>query len=301
MPADGVAVDGVFRTELVVSAPGPRDVEPGTFGAPMTGSRFTGAPIAPAWMRPAAWVQNPLAAGNSFPLPNAGVEPRRPDPLRPGIINNPRDNLVTLIAVVHGEESFADDNANAFREASEAFVDLTEPFVDADDDGTQGAGEFFVDSNGNGVWDGKNDGWDSSTKIWSTTSVLWTGVPHEADMGLMGTDVVVGSRNSFVFLPRQGSAGATLMISDPWFNAITRVENDGCEVTTTDPLVVLSSRTLAAPYQQEEMGPAFHAVNVRDAHPQGMNVNELSVRLTCPSLVEPARSFSTEVFQVSSF
>ena len=91
------------------------------------------------------------------------------------------------------------------------------------------------------------------------------------------------------------------MISDPWFNAITRVENDGCEVTTTDPLVVLSSRTLAAPYQQEEMGPAFHAVNVRDAHPQGMNVNELSVRLTCPSLVEPARSFSTEVFQVSSF
>lgn len=300
MPAEGITVAGKFATELFVSAPAPRDVEPGMFGPPMTGPRFTGSPLAPAWMRPNAWVQSPLSALNAFPIPNAGEEPRRPDPLRPGIINNPRDNLVTLIAVVQGEEAFSDDNANAFREPSETFVDLTEPFVDADDDGTRTDGEFFVDANANGEWDGKNDAWDSATKIWSTASVLWTGVPNAADMEFGGTSVVVGSPTLHVDVPRQGTGGAAIMISDPWFNAITRVENDVCELSTTDPLVVFASRTLGAPYQQEQMSPAVHFVEVHDTHPQGMNLSQLPVRLTCRSLVEPVRSFSAEVFRVRS-
>ncbi|MEZ4473397.1 MAG: hypothetical protein R3F60_21940 [bacterium] len=93
---------------------------------------------------------------------------------------NPRDGLVRMVAVARGEEDFADvdgdkifdPNAGDFLEPG---MDLPEPFIDANDNGTWDEGEEYRDANNNNVWDDVNDRWDTSTEIWDSTTVLWTG------------------------------------------------------------------------------------------------------------------------------
>ncbi|MBK9519010.1 MAG: Ig-like domain-containing protein [Anaeromyxobacter sp.] len=110
------------------------------------------------------------------------------------LIHNPRDGLVTVIAVAQGEEGFFDASngcpANGLYDApgsagcalGERFVDLGEPFVDLNDNGvrdsTSSGGEFdepYFDANNNGVWNGPNATWDRSTTIWAETRLLYTG------------------------------------------------------------------------------------------------------------------------------
>lgn len=287
--SEGVTAGGKFSTELVVSAPAPRDVAPVRFEAPVTGPVHTGAPVVPAWMVPNSWPKDSTG----------GNEPRRPDPLRPNVINNPRDNLVTLIAVVDGEEGFADDNANAFRDSNEAFEDLTEPFVDSDDDGTRGDGESFVDANGNGTWDGKNLSWDSTAKIWATAYVVWTGLPDARDVRSPQGSTAIGA-GAFVELYLGMTAGNMITLSDPWLNGFTRLESDVCTLTVSDARVELWSTTLGAPTRQEEVGRVVHAVTIRDMRPPGMpgtDTGEFPARLNC-TFSEPARSFSFDLFTV---
>jgi hypothetical protein len=110
---------------------------------------------------------------------------------------NPRDGVVTVIAIADGEEAFVDLNGNGKYDAGEPFIDLGEPFVDANDNGVWDDGtvpgvarEWFLDVNGNGQYDGPNGVWDANTKIWTQTIVLFTGVPRSIDAGggnLIGT------------------------------------------------------------------------------------------------------------------
>lgn len=90
---------------------------------------------------------------------------------------NPRDGLVTVIAIVAGEEGFVDRNVNGLYDEGESFIDIGEPFVDADDDGTRAADEPYEDVNGNGRYDAPNGKWDANTHIWAQTRVLYTGHP----------------------------------------------------------------------------------------------------------------------------
>jgi len=94
-----------------------------------------------------------------------------------GRTHNPRDGVVSVIAVADGEEAFTDLDGDGVYDAGEPFVDLAEPFADYDDDGTQDAGEWFQDVNGDGGWDGPNGVWDAATKIWTQTVVLYSGAP----------------------------------------------------------------------------------------------------------------------------
>jgi hypothetical protein len=89
--------------------------------------------------------------------------------------HNPRDGVVTIIAVADGEEAFFDANGNGSYDVGEPFVDLGEPFIDQDDSGTWTAGEWFLDLDGNGTWTGPNTVWDAHTKIWTQTYVVYTG------------------------------------------------------------------------------------------------------------------------------
>lgn len=86
----------------------------------------------------------------------------------------------TIMAVAVGEESFVDANGNGIYDTGEVYEDLAEPFVDYNRDGlynpvqtpcnplTGGlncalsAGETFVDTNENGVWDKGNGMYDGS-------------------------------------------------------------------------------------------------------------------------------------------
>jgi hypothetical protein len=127
----------LYKTSL----PMPEQVAPGTFTwKPVNDDIHTGAYLVPLWMHPYSWSENPIQAYLAATAPTL-KEPRRNDPERKAldgttIVNNPRDNLVSMIAVTSGEEDFEDDNNNGQYDDGEKFVDLTEPFVDANDNGT---------------------------------------------------------------------------------------------------------------------------------------------------------------------
>ncbi len=131
------------------------------------------------------------------PQPNEFVFPHDWDgcsPVGSTRDHNPRDGLVTVIAVAQGEEGFFDGSAgcpaNGLYEPpgspgclnGERFVDLGEPFVDINDNGVRDSivdgGEFdepYFDANNNTGWDGPNGVRDASTTIWAETRILYTG------------------------------------------------------------------------------------------------------------------------------
>ncbi|MGV3620677.1 MAG: hypothetical protein ACO1OB_07660 [Archangium sp.] len=260
------------------SLPLPVDVGPGTFTwAVEQGNTNTGEYLAPLWMHPFNWTVTPSSYTTTYTL----QEPRRNDPIRraadgSGIIElNPRDNLVSMIAITSGEEGFTDVNNNGVCDADEPYDDLTEPFVDSNDNGTWDPDERFIDVNGNRGWDGKNGKWDANTLIWKQERLLWTGIPANEDISPM-------NGNKRVFAPA-GCIDATncmvngnvvridlkcppggfcsqagndqdnyrpyrmrAYISDPWFNSMARnSDSDNCEVPAEDETPVkVSGSTL---------------------------------------------------------
>ncbi len=122
-----------------------------------------------------------LRAGGDLPrdvAPVPGEPALRADD---GVERNPRDGYVTLIAWWQGEEGFADDG-DGIHERHEPFLDLGEPWVDADDDGAWSEDERFVaaaggDSPGRAAGNGR---WDAHGIVWTETRVIWTDAPDPA-------------------------------------------------------------------------------------------------------------------------
>lgn len=260
------------------SYPLPFDVAPlARFNFVVPNDSQTGELSAPLWMFPWTWKQDQTDTSNP-----TGVEPRRIDPVRttkPGVAgiyqfappvtasgryeNNPRDNLVTLIAVTAGEEGFTDTNNNGKRDNDEPYDDLSEPFVDVDDNGKWDAYERFIDANGDGVFTPKNNQWDGNTLIWAMDRVLWTGVPNVGipNFGSGLTDVALARVTdptapialTCPALPMpcreaQPPTPIKMYISDPWFNAIAQNgEGDGCTIRDDDQAPIkLSPRVVNA-------------------------------------------------------
>ncbi len=91
---------------------------------------------------------------------------------------NPRDGLVSILAVVKGHEAFDDLNDSGTWELGEPFIDEGEPFLDVDDDGEfvrDIDGPPCCDNDGDGDVDGPNGTWDEDVWIGRLTHVLWTG------------------------------------------------------------------------------------------------------------------------------
>ncbi|MEO0813766.1 MAG: hypothetical protein AAFY60_12945, partial [Myxococcota bacterium] len=103
-------------------------------------------------------------------------------PIPGALESNPRDGLVTLLAVVRGHEAFFDNNGNGVYDPGEPFCDEGEPFLDVDDDGSYdpAVDSSCCDSNGNGAVDGRNGQWDSDVWLGRMAHVLWTGGPSRA-------------------------------------------------------------------------------------------------------------------------
>ncbi|HYS08965.1 MAG TPA: hypothetical protein VEP66_09480, partial [Myxococcales bacterium] len=133
--------------------------------------------------------------GNGFrpadvvPLATAPAQypwPRQAEPqiASGSLTRNPRDNLVTIIAMADGEEAFIDSNHNGTLDNNEVFFDLGDPFIDANDDGLydqiypNGPWELRFCSNTTGTncstYTGPNGQWDSSTTIWVPTWVVFS-------------------------------------------------------------------------------------------------------------------------------
>ena len=74
----------------------------------------------------------------------------------------PDDGIVTVLATTRGEESFTDSNGNGQHDADEPFVDVPEPFIDANFNGRFDAPEPFTDANSNGRYDAEEPYLDSN-------------------------------------------------------------------------------------------------------------------------------------------
>jgi hypothetical protein len=284
----------LYKTSL----PMPEDVDPDVFSwTPPQGDLLnTGEYLAPLWMQPFNWVENPATIGTVANPTFTLREPRRPDPIRfkpdgtGRFTNNCRDNLVSMIAVTSGEEGFTDTNNNGVYDQGEEFDDLTEPFVDSNDNGTWDANERFIDLNGNREWNGKNGKWDPNTLIWKQERLLWTGIPAWEDLQLPASlPTVPGHRPVFTpvapptmnFVCPPGSLSCTqagnaadlykpfsvsAYIADPWFNAMAQNgDGDSCEIPNSDmsPIKV-SGQQLSGVVFTYPAGSFLH-FSVRDA------------------------------------
>jgi len=258
-PTEATVTDVVGNATVLykTSLPLPRETDPYAMGfqwnpdtscAEGNKLRCNGEFLVPLWMEPYTWTTNPLSTllmNNPMYDRNNLREPRRFDPIRRRPdqptqmpVNNPRDNLVSMIAWTIGEEGFIDKNNNGNFDADEEPIDITEPFVDSNDNGTYDVDEKYVDTDKNGQWDGKNERWDPSTYIWRQERILWTGVPYEALYGINQPDDYTGAEpvvrrgqagNPNAIIRCFKSAGYTLLIADPWWNAMARNgQSDGC-------------------------------------------------------------------------
>jgi hypothetical protein len=98
---------------------------------------------------------------------------------------NPRDGLVSVIALVQGEEGFVDADLDGQYDEGEHWIDLGEPFLDVDDDGRWDPGEWYLDLDENLAYSPPNGRWDADTVLWTQARVLYTGYP---EIGRSGTD-----------------------------------------------------------------------------------------------------------------
>lgn len=115
------------------------------------------------------------------------VPPSASEPIGPGVgvdtTLNPRDSLVTIVASTVGQEMFNDADGDGVYDEGEYFIDLPEPFVDANEDDAYtpgGSHETFTDVAVpgrplNGEFDGPNGTWDAFTQIWAATHVVYSG------------------------------------------------------------------------------------------------------------------------------
>jgi hypothetical protein len=133
---------------------------------------------------------------------------------------NPRDGMVTILAVVRGHEAYADVNDNGKYDAGEPFLDEGEPFLDIDDDGIYDPTidpPHCCDSNENGHVDGPNGKFDKNVWIGRMTHILWSGPvdPVRSYITPEGINITAGS-----------TATLALRIVDMNFNPVAAGEVD---------------------------------------------------------------------------
>jgi hypothetical protein len=121
--------------------------------------------------------------------------------------HNPRDGVMTIVAIADGEEAFWDSNGNGVRDGTEPFVDQGEPFIDQDDDGAYTLGEWFHDVDGDLAWDPPNTTWDANTKIWTQTVVVYTGTAAKLDVGANSLGVRIANAGVHACTPTPPPVG----------------------------------------------------------------------------------------------
>jgi Bacterial Ig-like domain (group 1) len=151
---------------------------------------------------------------------------------------NPRDMAVTVIAVVAGEEDFADGSGtttvkNGQWDPGEWFVDLGEPLVDRNDNGVWDPGEDFIDTERidcadpskpatrNGKWDGPNGCWDGNTQIWRAIHLVYTGP-------LASNHFVLSPYSDNYYVPMNSSVEIGFVWGDAYYN---RMSTDGANLS----------------------------------------------------------------------
>jgi hypothetical protein len=175
-------------------------------------------------------------------------------PTGPMPTHNPRDGIVSVIAMMAGEEGFIDKNGDGIYNSGEPFIDLPEPFVDSNDNGQQDAGEFFQDLNNDLRWNPANGAWDESTTLWTETRVVYTGKPA-ARIDLNGTEYMSRFFKNGTVLPNPSprmpdqlliadqAVDVGLWFSDENFNVLAPTVKYSVEIGMGDPITASLSGT----------------------------------------------------------
>lgn len=182
--------------------------------------------------------------GGSLPIatsPLPAIGPPFSAPAEPfSGLNNPRDSFVTIIAAVQGEEEFWDGSgssnglANGQWEPGEYWVDLPEPFVDSNDNGTWDPQEPFIDTDRvncatgmvepkNNRWDRPNGCWDRQTQVWKSTHVVYGAGPAAPTAEFLRFSPAIPS-----FLPNNAVQQVNISWTDPFFN---RFSSDSASIS----------------------------------------------------------------------
>jgi hypothetical protein len=100
------------------------------------------------------------------------VGPCASDPAR---TYNPRDGLVTIIAVFQGEEAFSSQNGSGIYRLGDTFTDVPQPFVDSNDNSIFDPNEFCAGISDGGICLGPDGIWDANASVFVETRVLYSG------------------------------------------------------------------------------------------------------------------------------
>jgi len=112
---------------------------------------------------------------------------------------------MTVLAMVPGQEAFSDNNNNGIYDVGDSFSpalhDLSEPFLDSNENGSFDIGEPYNDTNLDGVFSAGNGVHDADTVIWKSI-------------------VVVLSTKDFTIFPVGGPLSYTFTVVDGYNNPI---------------------------------------------------------------------------------
>ncbi len=97
----------------------------------------------------------------------------------------PNPGLNRIVAYTTGSESFTDSNGNGQRDDNEDFVDLSEPYIDANDSNAFEEGELYIDVDGDNVFDAGDGEFQNNTTIWTSMNVLFSAQTDENKLQLV--------------------------------------------------------------------------------------------------------------------
>jgi hypothetical protein len=213
-------------------------------------------PTSVTWYSEAGSIQSPVTTSSSTAsatFSTAGKWP--PVPVSPLVTPvsemnepsvgtyNPRDMLVTIIAVTSGEEEFYDGSGvsagvkNGKWDVGEWFVDVPEPFVDANDNQAYDLGEQFIDTERvdcatgtrqpkNGKWDGPNGCWDGDIMLWRPTHLVYSGFNSREPS--RWTVLNPGSLPPPYSVAKGSTTALSVMVTDAYLN---RMSPDAADIT----------------------------------------------------------------------
>jgi hypothetical protein len=184
----------------------------------------------------------PVKGEGSCTVSWTSANPRPMTTDSPPVLANGR---ATILATAVGEESFTDVNGSGFYQAGDSFSHLGEPFLSANESTTYVSGDYFLDYNHNGQYDGPSNSFVGITCTGTTatssctTSTLALGAPHLLIMSTSGANITllgaagtgVSSANGVVSVPAGGTATLVFNVQDQNCEPAT---GGGCK-TIVDP------------------------------------------------------------------
>jgi len=130
---------------------------------------------------------------------------------------NPRDQLVTIIAMVRGEEAFVDANLDGQYNAGELFVDQGDPFIDSNDNNAYDPATEprFCGGASCATYHAPNGVWDSDRTIWVPTWAVFSDVVRPSVTAFTPSSCIDYLDNN---LSNPSAASAAVFMRDPWLN-----------------------------------------------------------------------------------